>query len=132
MSFNREQLIVEPIKDTPLKLASLEAIEEVLKKKLPKVDTILVDFSLPENLRLLKNDIYLSDLPKSWAHHTLTLSPIDPPVLVVQLELAKDEWLYIAALLPAPYVNLDDTLIEREQILFLIFLPRFYWFSLIC
>lgn len=51
----------------------------------------------------------------------LTLSPIDPPVLVVQLELAKDEWLYIAALLPAPYVNLDDTLIEREQILFLIF-----------
>jgi signal transduction histidine kinase len=29
--------------------------------------------------------------------------------------------LYIAALLPAPYVDLDDTLIGREQILFLIF-----------
>ncbi len=121
VSFNKEQLIVEPIEDTPLKLASIEAIEEVLHKKLPKVDTILVDFSLPENLRLLKNDIYLSDLPKSWAHHTLTLSPIDPPVLVVQLELATNEWLYIAALLPAPYVDLDDTLIGREQILFLIF-----------
>lgn len=121
VSFNKEQLIVEPIEDTPLKLASIEAIKEVLNKKLPKVDTILVDFSLPENLRLLKNDIYLSDLPKSWAHHTLTLSPIDPPVLVVQLELATNEWLYIAALLPAPYVDLDDTLIGREQILFLIF-----------
>lgn len=121
VSFNKEQLIVEPIKNTPLKLASIEAIKEVLTKKLPKVDSILVDFSLPENLRLLKNDIYLSDLPKSWAHHTLTLSPIDPPVLVVQLELAKNEWLYIAALLPAPYVNLDDRLIGREQILFLIF-----------
>ena len=121
VSFNKEQLIVEPIEDTPLKLASIEAIQEVLNKKLPKVDTILVDFSLPENLRLLKNDIYLSDLPKSWAHHTLTLSPIDPPVLVVQLELATNEWLYIAALLPAPYVDLDDTLIGREQILFLIF-----------
>lgn len=121
VSFNKEQLIVEPIEDTPLKLASIEAIQKVLTKKLPKVDTILVDFSLPENLRLLKNDIYLSDLPKSWAHHTLTLSPIDPPVLVVQLELAKNEWLYIAALLPAPYVDLDDTLIGREQILFLVF-----------
>lgn len=121
VSFNKEQLIVEPIKNTPLKLASIEAIKEVLTKKLPKVDSILVDFSLPENLRLLKNDIYLSDLPKSWAHHTLTLSPIDPPVLVVQLELARNEWLYIAALLPAPYVNLDDRLIGREQILFLIF-----------
>ncbi len=121
VSFNKEQLIVEPIKDTPLKLASIKAIEEVLAKKLPKVDSILVDFSLPENLRLLKNDIYLNDLPKSWAHHTLTLSPIDPPILVVQLELAQNEWLYIAALLPAPYVDLDDTLIDREQILFLIF-----------
>ncbi|KIN12206.1 histidine kinase [Vibrio mytili] len=121
VSFNREALIVEPFKDTPLKLASIKAVEEVLSKKLPKVDSILVDFSLPENLRLLKNDIYLNDLPRSWAHHTLTLSPIDPPVLVVQLELAKGEWLYIAALLPAPYVNLDDTLIGREQILFLIF-----------
>lgn len=121
VSFNKEQLIVEPIKATPLKLASIEAIEQVLTKKLPKVDSILVDFSLPENLRLLKNDIYLSDLPKSWAHHTLTLSPIDPPVLVVQLELARNEWLYIAALLPAPYVNLDDRFIGREQILFLIF-----------
>ncbi|NVD07094.1 HAMP domain-containing protein [Vibrio sp. JPW-9-11-11] len=121
VSFNKEQLVVEPIKDTPLKLASIEAIQEVLLRKIPKAQTINVDFSLPENLRLLKNDIYLSDLPRSWAHHTLTLNPIDPPILVVQIELASEEWLYIAALLPAPYVTLDDTLIGREQVLFLIF-----------
>lgn len=121
VSFNKEQLVVEPIKDTPLKLASIEAIEQVLESKIPKAKTISVDFSLPDNLRLLKNDIYLSDLPRSWAHHTLTLNPIDPPILVVQIELASQEWLYIAALLPAPYVTLDDTLIGREQVLFLIF-----------
>lgn len=121
VSFNKEQLIVDPIKDTPLKLASLEAIETVLAKKLPKVESIQVDFSHPDNLRLLKNDIYLHDLPKSWAHHTLTLNPIDPPILVVQIELKSHEWVYIAALLPAPYVTLDDTLIGREQIMFLIF-----------
>jgi signal transduction histidine kinase len=121
VSFNKEKLIVEPIKDTPLKLASIESIETVLAGKLPRAASISVDFSLPENLRLLKNDIYLHDLPKSWAHHTLTLSPIDPPILVVQIELATHEWLYIAALLPAPYVTLDDTLIGREQILFLLF-----------
>ncbi|KOO16948.1 histidine kinase [Vibrio xuii] len=121
VSFNKEQLIVEPIKDTPLKLASIDSIEQVLENKLRKAESISVDFSHPDNLRLLKNDIYLHDLPKSWAHHTLTLKPIDPPILVVQIELATHEWLYIAALLPAPYVTLDDTLIGREQILFLIF-----------
>ncbi|MEL7293226.1 MAG: ATP-binding protein [Pseudomonadota bacterium] len=121
VSFNKEKLLVDSIKETPLKVASVEAIKGVLSRKIPKAQTIDVDFSLPENLRLLKNDIYLSDLPRSWAHHTLTLIPIDPPVLVVQIELASEEWLYIAALLPAPYVTLDDTLIGREQVLFLIF-----------
>ena len=113
VSFNKEKLIVEPIPDTQLKRASLSAVESVLNDKLPKVSSISVDFSHAHNLRLLKNDIYLSDLPKSWAHHTLTLSPIDPPVLVVQIELKSNEWVYIAALLPAPYVTLDDTLIGR-------------------
>ncbi|WP_367988524.1 ATP-binding protein [Vibrio sp. NTOU-M3] len=119
VSFNKDQLVVEPIADTQLKMASIAAIEQVLNNKLPKASAISVDFSHPDNLRLLKNDIYLHDLPKSWAHHTLTLSPIDPPVLVVQIEIAPSEWVYIAALLPAPYVTLDDTLIDREQIVFL-------------
>ncbi|WP_425244275.1 ATP-binding protein [Vibrio gelatinilyticus] len=120
VSFNQEELIVEPIQDTPLKLASLGAIQKVLSEKLPKVLTVKVEFSRPENLRLLKNDIYLHDLPKSWAHHTLTLQPIDPPILVVQLELNKDEWLYIAALLPSPYIHLEDNLLSKDQVAFLL------------
>ncbi|POF55037.1 two-component sensor histidine kinase, partial [Vibrio vulnificus] len=95
--------------------------ESVLQQKLTKVASISVDFSHPQNLRLLKDDIYLHDLPKSWAHHTLTLEPINPPVLVVQIELESHEWIYIAALLPAPYLTLDDTILGREQILFLFF-----------
>mgnify|MGYP000197203652 CR=1 FL=1 len=121
VSFNKEQLIVEPIQETRLKRASVDEVYSVLHDKLNKVESIAVDFSRPEHLRLLKNDIYLSDLPKSWAHHTLTLEPINPPILVVQIQLATNEWVYIAALLPAPYVKLDDTIIGREQILFIFF-----------
>lgn len=121
VSFNKEQLIVEPIPETRLKRASVDEVYSVLHDKLNKVESISVDFSRPEHLRLLKNDIYLSDLPKSWAHHTLTLEPINPPILVVQIQLASNEWVYIAALLPAPYVKLDDTIIGREQILFIFF-----------
>ncbi|MDF5124529.1 two-component sensor histidine kinase, partial [Vibrio parahaemolyticus] len=113
VSFNREKLQVEPIENTRLKEASVSAIKSVLKQKLPRVESVSVDFSSPEKLRLLKNDIYLHDLPKSWAHHTLTLAPINPPVLVVQIELSSHEWIYIAALLPAPYLTLDDELLGR-------------------
>ena len=120
VSFNKEALIVEPIPDTRLKITSIEAIESVLSSKLNKVESVRVDFSCPEHLRLLKNDIYLSDLPRSWAHHTLTLEPLNPPILVVQIELASHEWVYIAALLPAPYVKLDDTILGREQVIFLL------------
>ncbi|NOI02537.1 HAMP domain-containing protein [Vibrio kanaloae] len=120
VSFNKEALIVDPIPDTRLKTASIEAIKSVLSNKLNKVDSVLVDFSRPEHLRLLKNDIYLSDLPRSWAHHTLTLEPLAPPILVVQIELTSHEWVYIAALLPAPYVKLDDTILGREQVIFLV------------
>ncbi len=121
VSFNQEPLYVDPIADTPLKRTSVVAIKSVLADKLPKALALEVDFSKAENLRLLRNDLYLKDLPKSWAHHTLTLGPIDPPVLVVQIELAVDEWIYIAALLPAPYISLDDNIIDREQMLFLLF-----------
>ncbi|WGY46513.1 ATP-binding protein [Vibrio sp. ABG19] len=120
VSFNKQQLLVDPIENTRFKLASVSAVRQVLQQKLNNVGEIRVDFTRPEHLRLLKNDIYLNDLPRSWAHHTLTLEPLNPPVMVVQIELASHEWLYIAALLPAPYVNLDDNLLGREQLLFLL------------
>lgn len=120
VSFNKQQLLVDPIDNTRFKVASVSAVRQVLRKKLNNVGDIRVEFTRPEQLRLLKNDIYLNDLPRSWAHHTLTLEPLNPPVMVVQIELASHEWLYIAALLPAPYVTLDDNLLGREQLLFLL------------
>jgi signal transduction histidine kinase len=121
VSFNKELLMVESVEDTPLKLASLETVKQVLEQKLNHVKSVHVDFSIPERLRLLKNDTFLSDLPKSWAHHTLTLEPLHPPVLVVQIEINTNEWVYIAALLPTPYVTLDESIFDREQIISLFF-----------
>ncbi|WP_165310739.1 ATP-binding protein [Vibrio ziniensis] len=120
VSFNKESLIVEPIEETSLKKASVKAVKEVLNEKLTNVGQVLVDFSRPERLRLLKNSILMNDLPKSWVHHTLTLEPLNPPVMVVQIELDEKEWIYIAALLPSPYITLDDTIIGKEQIIFLL------------
>ncbi|KKD58494.1 histidine kinase [Grimontia sp. AD028] len=119
VSFNTEEIRITPIPDTRSKLEAISTIESVLKKELPNVDQIKVDFSRPETLRVLNNSLLLSDLPKSWAHHTLSLEPLNPPILVVQIELTEGQWVYIAAILPAPYVTLENDLINADQIVFL-------------
>ncbi|WCE31546.1 ATP-binding protein [Vibrio sp. SCSIO 43137] len=121
VSFNKEKLETDPIPDNYLETASINAVTSVLREKLNNVETISVEFSKPDKLRVLKNDIYLHDLPKSWAYYTLTLEPLNPPILVVQIELSTHEWIYIAALLPAPYVSLNDDIIGYEQLMFLLF-----------
>ncbi|GAL34499.1 integral membrane sensor signal transduction histidine kinase glucose catabolism cluster [Vibrio maritimus] len=117
-----------PIPDTPLKLASMQSVKRVLKEKLPTIEAVKVDFSKAKNLRLLKNDIFLHDLPRSWAHHTLTLGPLDPPILVVQLKLKEGEWIYVAALLPSPYMQLDDRIFLKISWCSWLFLPRCCWY----
>lgn len=115
VSFNTELINIDPIADTEMKTEAVAVFREVLEKKLPRVESIEVEFSSPQNLHVLSNDVLLSDLPKSWAHYTLSLEPLNPPILVVQIELAPQEWLYIAALLPSPYSALSDEVISNEQ-----------------
>jgi signal transduction histidine kinase len=120
VSLNKELLMVDPIEDSDLKQASLEMVRQVLREKLNHVQSIHVEFASPDRLRLIKNDILLSELPRSWAHHTLTLEPLNPPILVVQIELSEREWVYIAGLLPPPYMTLNVNFFDRGQWLFLL------------
>lgn len=122
VSFNEEEIDIEPIPNNETKQAAIEVFQDVLHEKLPRLQHIKVEFSQPESLHVLSNDILLSDLPKSWAHYTLSLEPLNPPILVVQIELAKDEWFYIAALLPSPYVMMEDEVISNQQIFFILFI----------
>ncbi|PSW76154.1 two-component sensor histidine kinase, partial [Photobacterium damselae] len=121
VSFNDQEINIKPIKNTEQKEMAVSVFKTVLHEKLPTLSNIHVEFSRPETLHVLKNDILLSDLPRSWVHNTLSLEPLNPPILVVQIELDKDQWLYIAALLPAPYMMLKDEIITRQQIIFLTF-----------
>ncbi|PSW22235.1 two-component sensor histidine kinase [Photobacterium sanctipauli] len=122
VSFNEEEILIDPIPSSQMKNTAVRVFEEVLSDKLPSLDVIRVEFSRPETLHVLKNDILLSDLPRSWAHYTLSLEPLNPPILVVQLELAENEWLYIAGLLPSPYVSLEDEIITSQQVIFMGFI----------
>lgn len=120
ISFNHEEIHIDAIAPSRAKQAAETTILRVLQKQLSNVEQINIQFSPPETLKVLNNNLLLSDLPKSWAHHTLSLEPLNPPILVVQIQLAQDQWVYIAAMLPAPYNTLENELINADQLVFLV------------
>lgn len=92
VSFNSEEINITPIEESRTKREAIQTIESVLTKELPNASNIKVEFSRPETLKVLNNSLLLSDLPKSWAHHTLSMEPLNPPILVAQIEISQGQW----------------------------------------
>ena len=136
VSLNSEEIIINPIADNQLKDEVISTVEKVLKRRISPSKKLDIEFSHPDDLHVLKNDILLKDLPPSWGAYSLIIPSVKPPVLVVQIEMAEHEWLYLAAILPPPYLLIDKSIISTEQlftlilstILLLIFIYLlFYW-----
>ncbi|KPQ03217.1 ATP-binding protein [Marinobacter sp. HL-58] len=120
VSLNDNRIEMRALPDSERKQLVTEEVEAVLRSRLGKTVNLHVEFVHPDDLRILNTQLPLDALPKSWAHYALTLEPIKPPVLVTQVEVAEGDWLYLASLLPAPYVSLDDESIPGQQIVFIL------------
>lgn len=119
VSLNDKPLDMQVLAPTQRKQAVLEAVDQVLRHSLgPQVD-LSVKFVSPQDLRIFNAGLKLDELPRSWAHFALTLEPVNPPVLVTQIRLATDEWLYIASLLPQPYTSLEEEGLPALQLWFI-------------
>ena len=116
VSLNDHPLQMQLLDPTPRKQAVLEAVGEVLRKYLGDEPQVAVWFVRPDDLRIFNSGLKLDELPRSWAHYALTLEPVDPPVLVTQIELSPGEWLYIASLLPEPYTTLEEPQLPVQQV----------------
>ncbi|WP_311775790.1 ATP-binding protein [Pseudomonas cichorii] len=119
VSLNDRPLDMQILPPTPRKQAVLQVVDEVLREHLGKDPDIAVWFVRPDDLRIFNSGLKLDELPRSWAHYALTLEPLDPPVLVTQIELAPGEWLYIASLLPEPYTSLEEQELPLQQVWFI-------------
>ncbi|WP_043527336.1 ATP-binding protein [Litchfieldella xinjiangensis] len=107
-----------PIVDTgsgPAKRLVVDNFRGVLASELG-IRHALVEFSRPEDLRLLNNEVLLRDLPPRWGQYSLLLDPLEPPVLVVQLELEPGSWLYVATLLPIPNLFSEHAWLSEERL----------------
>ncbi len=125
VSLNEQEIPLKALPDTDRKVRVVSVVSNVLRQRLGGDLPIRVEFVAPENLRILNSRMKLTDLPPSWAGYALNLDPINPPVLVTQIEIAPSEWLYLATPLPAPYVSLEDPVLPRQQIFFIVMVSIF-------
>lgn len=120
VSLNDSRIDMRSLPDSERKQLVMDEVVSVLRSRLGKSTNMHVEFVHPDDLRILNSQLPLEALPESWAHYALTLEPIEPPVLVTQVEVAEGEWLYLASILPAPYVSLDEESIPGQQIVFIL------------
>lgn len=119
VSLNDKPLDMATLPITPRKRAVIDVFQQVLHERLGQQVEVSVEFVSPDQLRIFNSGLKLDELPRSWAHYSLTLEPLNPPVLVNQIRLAEGEWLYIASLLPEPYTSLEAERLPRQQIGFI-------------
>ena len=125
VSLNDRPLQMKLLPTTPRKQAVTESVTEVLRQALGNAADISVTFVSPDDLRIFNGGLKLDELPRSWAHYALTLEPVNPPVLVTQIQLAPGEWLYIASLLPEPYTSLEEPILPAQQLWFILLTTAF-------
>ncbi|MFI8737023.1 ATP-binding protein [Ectopseudomonas toyotomiensis] len=125
VSLNDRPLQMKLLPTTPRKQVVTESVTEVLRQALGSAADISVTFVSPDDLRIFNGGLKLDELPRSWAHYALTLEPVNPPVLVTQIQLAPGEWLYIASLLPEPYTSLEEPILPTQQLWFILLTTAF-------
>lgn len=125
VSLNDKPLDMQILPPTERKQAVLAEVDEVLRERLGNSADMSVNFVSPDDLRLFNGGLKLEELPRSWAHYALSLEPLNPPVLVTQIQIAPGEWLYLASLMPAPYVSLEDEGIPNQQLWFILLTTSF-------
>lgn len=116
VSINERRLTIEDIGSGPEKRVVVDNVRDILTEQL-NIDDVVVEFSRPETLRVLNNQVLLKDLPPRWGQHSLLMEPLSPPILVVQLELAPDTWLYVATLLGVPDIFSGYRWLSEERVL---------------
>ncbi|MFQ3176033.1 MAG: signal transduction histidine kinase [Psychromonas sp.] len=121
VSLNSELINISPIADSGLKSEIITTVKDVLRRRISTEKKLHIEFSHPDDLHVLKNDVLLKNLPPSWGAYSLIIPSVKPPVLVMQVEMAANEWLYLAAILPPPYLLSQNSIISTQQVITLVF-----------
>ncbi|EPF2928331.1 ATP-binding protein [Vibrio navarrensis] len=109
VSLNNHPITVDALPQSARKTLVINEVTSVLNRELTGNPTMLVDFTRRDDLRVFNNELPIDELPMLWAHYSLSYGDLNPPILVMQVEVAQNEWFYLAAVLPAPYIHLETS-----------------------
>lgn len=115
VSVNDHRLPVQDIGDGPEKALVVSRLRNVLRRELG-IDAVEVEFSRPDTLRLLSAEVLLTEMPPRWGQHTLLTAAANQPILVVQLPLGQQQWLYVATLMPMPMAFQPDHWLSGDRL----------------
>lgn len=119
VTLNREEILINPIPDSPLKDIVKDQVQSTLVKQLG-ISNAKIAFSSPDDLHVINNHTRLVDLPERWGHHSLLVKPLTPPIIVIQIPINDSDWLYLASLMPDPYFLEETSPLSRDRIFSLI------------
>ena len=120
VSLNDHEITLEALPESERKSLVLSEVKSILHQKLGSLLNIEVEFTRREDVKVFNNELSIDELPLLWAHYSLSFGDLNPPILVMQIEVAENEWFYLAAVLPAPYINLETSYFGLKEWLSLI------------
>ncbi|WP_273857084.1 ATP-binding protein [Photobacterium sp. GSS17] len=119
ISINQNPLNIDPIQDISLLPRLTGFVEQAITNQFSGLSNVRVVITDKDNIRLFNSGIRLSELPEIWTRYSLSLGELDLPILVMQLEMAENEWFYIASAIPLPESVLTEPIISQRQLIFL-------------
>ena len=124
VTLNREYIEIEALPGDRARDIVIQGFQDVLSSSDGQKSGVSVAFSAPETLRVFNNQTYLMDLTESWGQHALIVKPLSLPVLVIQVPVSDEEWLYLATLMP-------DSAIMSSSLPMYLQLTYVFWLTLL-
>ena len=103
VNLNSMPLAIKDIEQQALAEMAKQKILLALKRNLPNLAKVQINFSWPTDLVLSEDGAGIGDVPDRWVQHILVTKPNPAPILVIQVEMEPGRWLYLATLMPNPY-----------------------------
>ncbi|MCH8529843.1 MAG: two-component sensor histidine kinase [Saccharospirillum sp.] len=114
ISLNQSNLPVSPALAADHSELLLNTLREQLHEELGAL-TLSLSLAMPDAIRLYDRQIPIEDIPVRWVRQSLILEPEPAPILVAQVQLENERWLYLATLLPDPYLLSKNRVLTPER-----------------
>lgn len=103
VNVNTAAVPVSPMRHESLADLVVSTVERSLHDNLPVLKELQVHMAMPDTLSVSPDGTRVADLPPAWVESSLLTQPRPAPLLVIQVQLEPNSWLFLASRMPDPY-----------------------------